>query len=156
MNPELSIVVPVCNEADNVGPLAHEIVQALAGRSFEILFIDDGSTDGTADSVRSLRSQLQSVRLLRHSFRSGQSAAVTTGVRHARAEWVATLDGDGQNDPADLPNLLAARLETGHADVRLLMGNRVTRRDTRFRRLQSRVANGVRGSLLGEDRKSVV
>src|SRR5688572_16454256 len=151
MSAEISVVVPVCNEAENVAPLATEIAHALAGRAFEIIFVDDGSTDGTADAVRAARaSGIQQVRLLRHSFRSGQSAAVSTGVRQARAEWIATLDGDGQNDPADLPKLWAAHLEAANADVRLFMGNRTARRDTWFRRLQSRVANGVRSGLLGD------
>jgi dolichol-phosphate mannosyltransferase len=151
MTPEISVVVPVCNEEENVAALAREIAQALAGRTFEILFVDDGSTDGTAEAVRRVRTEgIPQVRLLKHSFRSGQSAAVTTGVRNARAEWVATLDGDGQNDPIDLPALWAAHLEPANAAVRLFQGNRVTRRDTSYRRLQSRIANGVRSSLLGD------
>jgi dolichol-phosphate mannosyltransferase len=151
MTPELSVVVPVCNEAENVGPLAREIAAALAGRPFEILFVDDGSTDETANAVRAAREAgIPEIRLLRHSFRSGQSAAVTTGVRNARAEWIATLDGDGQNDPADIPALWTAKREPANAAVRLFQGNRVTRRDTPYRRLQSRIANGVRGSLLGD------
>ena len=117
MNPEISIVIPVCNEAENVGPLAEEIAAALKGRAFEILFVDDGSTDDTAAAVLRARANVPEVRLLRHSFRSGQSAAVTTGVKHARAEWVGTLDGDGQNDPADLPKLGGAAPKAKHRDV---------------------------------------
>jgi dolichol-phosphate mannosyltransferase len=144
--PDISVVIPVCNEVDNVGPLAREIVAALAGRRFEILFVDDGSTDGTADAVLALRTAgAREVRLLRHSFRSGQSAAVASGVRHARAEWIATLDGDGQNDPADIPALYESRLL-----AELVMGHRVKRKDTWLRHAQSRVANGVRGWLLGD------
>lgn len=143
--PEISVVIPVCNEVDNVGPLAREIVAALEGKAFEILFVDDGSTDGTAESVRELRHSIPQLRLLRHSFRSGQSAAVCSGVRHARAEWIATLDGDGQNDPADIPKLYESRFV-----AELVMGNRVQRRDTWPRHAQSRVANGVRGWLLGD------
>ncbi|MFM8481064.1 MAG: glycosyltransferase family 2 protein [Gammaproteobacteria bacterium] len=143
--PEISVVIPVCNEVDNVGPLAREIVAALEGKAFEILFVDDGSTDGTAESVRELRHSIPQLRLLRHSFRSGQSAAVCSGVRHARAEWIATLDGDGQNDPADIPKLYESRFV-----AELVMGNRVQRRDTWLRHAQSRVANGVRGWLLGD------
>ena len=151
MTPEVSVVVPVCNEAENVGPLTREIAQALAGRQFEILFVDDGSTDGTAAAVRAARNAgVPQIRLLRHSVRSGQSAAISTGVRNARSEWIGTLDGDGQNDPADLPKLLAARLEKANADVRLFAGYRATRRDTWFRRLQSRVANRIRGAMLGD------
>jgi len=144
--PEVSVVVPACNEVENVAPLVREIVHALTGRRFEILLVDDGSTDGTAEAALALRAAgLTSLRVLRHSFRAGQSAAVWTGVRHARAEWIATLDGDGQNDPADIPRLLATR-----GAARLVMGQRVTRRDTALRRLQSRVANGVRARLLGD------
>jgi dolichol-phosphate mannosyltransferase len=143
--PEISVVIPVCNEVDNVGPLAREIVAALEGKAFEILFVDDGSTDGTAEAVRELRHSIPQLRLLRHSFRSGQSAAVCSGVRHARAEWIATLDGDGQNDPADIPKLYESRFV-----AELVMGNRVQRRDTWLRHAQSRVANGVRGWLLGD------
>lgn len=143
--PEISVVIPVCNEVDNVGPLAREIVAALQGKAFEILFVDDGSTDGTADAVRELRDSIPQLRLLRHSFRSGQSAAVCSGVRHARAEWIATLDGDGQNDPADITKLYDSRFV-----AELVMGNRVQRRDTWLRHAQSRVANGVRGWLLGD------
>ncbi|MBM4213633.1 MAG: glycosyltransferase family 2 protein [Gammaproteobacteria bacterium] len=143
--PEISVVIPVRNEVDNVAPLAGEIVAALHGKSFEILFVDDGSTDGTAAAIRELRSRIPQVRLLRHSFCSGQSAAVCSGVRHARAEWIATLDGDGQNDPADIPKLYESRFV-----AELVMGNRVQRRDTWLRHAQSRVANGVRGWLLGD------
>lgn len=151
MTLEISVVVPVCNEAENVEPLAREVAAALAGREFELLFVDDGSTDHTADAVRTARSAgVPQIRLLRHSFRSGQSAAVSSGVRLARAEWVGTLDGDGQNDPADLPRLLAARHDPANAQVRLFAGHRANRRDTWFRRMQSRIANGVRSSLLGD------
>jgi dolichol-phosphate mannosyltransferase len=148
--PEISVVIPVCNEAENVGPLAREIASALAGRAFEILFVDDGSTDGTAAAVLSARASIPQVRLLRHSFRSGQSAAVTTGVRHARAEWIGTLDGDGQNDPADLPKLLDARMKPENVGIALFQGHRTTRKDTGFRKLQSRIANGVRSKMLGD------
>ncbi|MFO1408497.1 MAG: glycosyltransferase family 2 protein [Steroidobacteraceae bacterium] len=147
---DVSVVIPVCNEQDNVEPLAREIHAALSGRwAFETIFVDDGSTDGTVAALRAARTAgLPEIRILRHAVRSGQSAAVATGVRAARAGWIATLDGDGQNDPADIPKLL----ETAQADtsgrLRLVMGNRTTRRDTWLRRLSSRVANGVRGGLL--------
>jgi len=146
---KISVVIPVCNEADNVGPLAREIQQALQGTAvFEIIFVDDGSTDGTADAVCAAREAgIPQIRLLQHSVRSGQSAAVWTGVQAAGAEWVATLDGDGQNDPADIPVLLAA-LARGEQSLRLVMGNRTTRKDTWLRRFSSRIANGVRGRLL--------
>jgi dolichol-phosphate mannosyltransferase len=147
-DPEVSVVIPVCNEQDNVLPLAREIHAALAGRRrFETIFVDDGSSDGTADAVRGARAAgLPEIRLVRHAVRSGQSAAVATGVSVARAPWIATLDGDGQNDPADIPRLLDAL--SGASSPRLVMGNRTTRRDTWLRRASSRVANAVRGALL--------
>jgi len=147
---EVSVVVPVCNEQDNVQPLAREIHEALAGRfRHETIFVDDGSTDGTAAAVHAARAAgMPEIRLLRHAVRSGQSAAVATGVREAHAPWIATLDGDGQNDPADIPKLLEAVRKAASPSLRLVMGNRTTRRDTWLRRLSSRVANGVRGGLL--------
>jgi len=148
--PEVSVVIPVCNEEENVGPLAREIHAALNGRrAFETIFVDDGSTDGTARAVLNAKAAgMPEIRLLRHAVRSGQSAAVATGVRDARAPWIATLDGDGQNDPADIPKLLDTALNSASPKLKLVMGNRTTRRDTWLRRLSSRVANGVRGGLL--------
>ena len=148
--PDVSVVVPVCNEEDNVLPLAREIHAALTGRyTFETIFVDDGSTDGTAEAVRQARLQgMPEIRLLRHTRRSGQSSAVATGVRHAQASSIATLDGDGQNDPADIPNLIGALKNSQGAKLKLVMGNRTTRRDNWLRRLSSRVANGVRGRML--------
>ncbi len=151
MSPEISVVVPVCNEAENVEPLAREIHAALGDRAYEMIFVDDGSTDDTALNLRRLKNELPALRVLSHSFRSGQSAAVASGVRAARAPWVATLDGDGQNDPADIPKLIAARDQPANRGVQLFMGNRkASRKDTAFRKLQSSIANGVRSSLLGD------
>jgi dolichol-phosphate mannosyltransferase len=147
---KLSVVIPVCNEADNVQPLAREVQAALAAhRPFEIIFVDDGSTDATAANACAARDGgIPEIRLLQHSRRSGQSAAVWTGVRAARADWIATLDGDGQNDPADIPAMLEA-LRTGGESLRLIMGNRsANRRDTWLRKMSSRVANSVRGRML--------
>ena len=146
---KLSVVIPVCNEADNVGPLAREIQAALTQHQpFEIIFVDDGSTDGTIAAIQAAHaSGIPEIRLLEHSQRCGQSRAVCSGVQAARAEWVATLDGDGQNDPADIPRLWQA-LSQGDARLKLVMGNRTTRKDTWLRRFSSRVANRVRGGLL--------
>jgi dolichol-phosphate mannosyltransferase len=150
---KMSVVIPVCNEAENVGPLAREIQAALQQhRPFEIIFVDDGSTDTTVAMLEDTRRQgVPEIRVLRHAQRSGQSTAVLNGVRAAQAEWVATLDGDGQNDPADIPALIAAA-EAEHAKgrtrLKLIMGNRKTRRDTWLRRISSRVANGVRARML--------
>ena len=148
--PEVSVVIPVCNEAENVIPLAREIHSALAGRhAFETIFVDDGSADGTAEAVRQARAGgMPEIRLLQHQRRSGQSTAIATGVRYARAPIIATLDGDGQNDPADLPRLLDVLFNTQSPRLKLVMGNRTTRRDTWLRRVSSRVANGVRGWIL--------
>jgi dolichol-phosphate mannosyltransferase len=150
--PALSVVIPVCNERDNVGPLALEIHAALVERlPFEILFVDDGSTDDTVAVLEAVRrDHVPQIRVLQHSARSGQSIALRTGVREARAEWVATLDGDGQNDPADIPSLLAAREAAGD-DLKLVMGHRRSRQDTWVRRLSSRIANGVRRWMLRDD-----
>ena len=120
-------------------------------RDYEMIFVDDGSTDETAVILKRLKGELPALRVLRHSFRSGQSAAVASGVRAARAPWVATLDGDGQNDPADIPKLIAARDDPANRNVQLVMGNRkASRKDTAFRKLQSSIANGVRSGLLGD------
>jgi dolichol-phosphate mannosyltransferase len=146
MTPRLSVVVPVCNEAENVEPLVREIHAALGsasndGAAYEMIFVDDGSTDDTAAILQRLKAELPALRVLRHSFRSGQSAAVASGVRAARAAWIATLDGDGQNDPADIPRLIAERDATANRGVELFMGNRkASRKDTAFRKLQSACA----------------
>ena len=148
---DFSVVVPVCNEAENVEPLVREIHAAMSSRDYEMIFIDDGSTDDTAAILRRLRNEFPALRVLRHSFRSGQSAAVASGVRAARAPWIATLDGDGQNDPADIPKLIAERDSPNGRGVLLFMGNRkASRKDTAFRKLQSAIANGVRSGLLGD------
>jgi len=138
--PAVSIVVPVRNEADNIAPLIEEISSAIDGRwAYEIIYVNDGSTDATADRLAAIMKQRSNLRQLRHATSSGQSAAVRSGVRAARGAIVATLDGDGQNNPAFLPDLIA---------VGLAAGQRVGRKDTGFKKLQSRIANGVRSSFL--------
>lgn len=145
---KLSVVIPVHDEVDNVLPLAQEIHVALAGHGpFEIVFVDDGSTDDTAAAVRRAMTTLGNIRLLRHARRCGQSSALCTGIDAAQAEWIATLDGDCQNDPADIP-LLLARLAACDRQVKLLAGDRRRRRDNWMRRVSSRVANSVRARLL--------
>jgi dolichol-phosphate mannosyltransferase len=143
----LSIVVPVYNEAENVLPLLAEIDRALASEPpIEILFVDDASDDETPARLKAAMAGRSDLRVLRHQPRSGQSAAVATGVRAAKGEWVATLDGDGQNDPADIPRLLA---EIGRdPGLSLLGGLRQKRRDTLSRRLAGRFANRLRQSVL--------
>jgi dolichol-phosphate mannosyltransferase len=144
----VSIVVPVRNEAENVAPLIAEIASALDGRwVHEIIYVNDGSTDATAERLATAMQQRANLRQLRHVKSTGQSAAVRSGVRAARGPIVATLDGDGQNNPAFLPDLIAA-VEKGGARVGLAAGQRVGRKDTGFKKLQSRVANGVRKAIL--------
>jgi dolichol-phosphate mannosyltransferase len=144
----VSVVVPVRNEAENVSPLIAEIAAALDGRwAYEIIYIDDGSTDATAERLKAARQQHGNLRQIRHATSSGQSAAVRSGVRAARGAIVATLDGDGQNDPAFLPDLIAA-IEQGGKRIGLAAGQRVRRKDTGFKKIQSRIANGVRNAIL--------
>ncbi len=148
---DLSVVVPVFNERDNVAALVNEILDALRPvLAFEIVYVDDGSSDDTAAQLALLKQQIPELRVLRHAVQSGQSTAIRTGVRAARGDWVATLDGDGQNDPADIPKLLRARGAAG-AQVKLFAGWRVERRDTASKRWASRWANAIRARLLHDD-----
>jgi len=147
-DPSLSVVVPVYNEQDNIAPLVGEIVAALRGRvSFEIIHVDDASSDATADALRAAMRVTPELRVIRHQQRAGQSTAVRNGVKAARAAWIATLDGDGQNDPADIPKLLAAR-DKAASQVKLFAGWRVNRRDSFNKRISSAIANAVRSRLL--------
>ncbi len=144
----VSVVVPVKDEAGNVGPLAREIAAALKGQAHEIIFVDDGSADATADELQALKAEIPSLRVLRHARNLGQSRGIRTGALAARGEIVVTLDGDGQNDPADMPKLLAIlRADPGLA---MVSGVRVKRRDTASRRLASRLGNGFRNAMLGD------
>jgi dolichol-phosphate mannosyltransferase len=145
---DVSIVVPVRNEADNVAPLIAEIAAALDGRwPYEIIYVNDGSTDATPQRLADLMKQRSNLRRLDHTKSSGQAAAVRSGVRAARGAVVATLDGDGQNNPAFLPDLIAAVMN-GNGRVGLAAGQRVGRKDTGFKKMQSRIANAVRNAIL--------
>jgi len=150
--PLVSVVVPVRNEGPNVLPLIAEIRAALAGVAYEIVYVDDGSTDDTPARLAEAAGCLEDAPLIRRRHREncGQSAAIVTGVRAARGGWIATLDGDGQNDPADIPPLLSRALaeeQRGGLPV-LIAGHRTRRRDAALKRLASRIANGVRARLL--------
>lgn len=150
--PELSVVVPVHDEEDNVAALIAEIRAALdGGVDFEIVYVDDGSSDGTLARLRAEAESCDRLRVLRHVACKGQSAAVATGVRAARAPVIATLDGDGQNDPADIPALLARLRAEGDPDSLMVAGWRATRKDTWVKRASSRIANRVRARLLSDD-----
>ena len=147
-DPAVTVVVPVRNEAGNVAPLAAEIAGALDAQwAFEVVYVDDGSSDGTGAELARLNAQFPWLRRLRHRQSCGQSAAVRSGVQAARAPIVVTLDGDGQNDPKFLPAMIRA-LEQGAPRVGLIAGQRVGRKASGFKKLQSRIANGVRGAVL--------
>ena len=145
--PALSVVVPVRNEAGNIAPLLAEIATALAGRRFEVVYVNDGSTDATEAELTRLMASHPWLRQIKHTRSCGQSAAVRTGVEAAHAPIIVTLDGDGQNDPAFLPALVEA-LEAGAPHVGLVAGQRVGRKATGFKKFQSRIANGVRSAIL--------
>jgi dolichol-phosphate mannosyltransferase len=146
-DPSVSVVIPVRNEAGNIAPLVVEIGAALRERRFEIVVVDDGSTDASEAELRSLMTAHPWLRQIRHKQSCGQSAAVHTGVNMARAPIIVTLDGDGQNDPAFIPALIAA-LEKGAPRIGLVAGQRTGRKASGFRQMQTRVANAVRGAVL--------
>lgn len=148
---ELSVIIPLHNEQENVEPLVAEIHAALSGVDYEIICVDDGSSDGTLDRLRAVAAASPRLRILRHSGKSGQSTAIWNGVRHSRANWVATLDGDGQNDPADIPRLYARARDGAAGGLACVCGWRRTRRDAFLKRISSLVANSVRGRLLRDN-----
>lgn len=149
----VSIVVPMFNEAANVEILVREVAAALDGRLFELIIVDDASSDETAERVRMAMATDARLRLVRNARRRGQSTAIWNGVQAARGDWIVILDGDLQNDPADIPQFFmrmesSGKRETGVPPLGLLIGNRVNRHDSLIRRVSSRVANGVRRSVL--------
>ena len=147
-DPAVSVVVPVRNEAGNIGPLVAEIAKALDGQwPFEVVYVNDGSSDGTEGELRRLMAAHPWLRRVRHKQSCGQSAAVRSGVTAARAPVVVTIDGDGQNDPAFIPAMLKA-LQAGAPGVGLIAGQRKGRKASGFKKLQSRVANAVRSAVL--------
>jgi dolichol-phosphate mannosyltransferase len=151
---EASVVLSVADEAGNIAPLVNEIVTAMNGiqafrNRFEIIFVDDQSVDTTRDEIMQSMQDHDCVRLIRHSARYGKSQGVYTGIRHALGKWIITMDGDGQNDPADIARLWTA-IET-HAPTGMASGVRVNRKGTLGKRLASKFANGLRRRLLGDD-----
>jgi dolichol-phosphate mannosyltransferase len=148
--PVISVVVPVHNEAPNIPPLIEKISAALAGIEHEIVYVDDGSSDATPQMLAGIAASLPALVRVRHRKSCGQSAAVITGVKAARGVFIATLDGDGQNDPSDIPAMLDAAMTaeaTGKGPV-LIAGHRVSRVDSDAKRYGSKIANAVRGWLL--------
>jgi dolichol-phosphate mannosyltransferase len=149
--PDLSVVVPVHNERDNIVPLLNEIAVALRGKvDFEIVYVDDLSRDDTLAVLTAAKAQFPELRVLRHLSQSGQSTALRTGIKAARGAWIATLDGDGQNDPADIPKLVAMRDESPK-EIKLFAGWRVNRQDSGSKRWASRWANRIRSNLLKDE-----
>ena len=149
--PDLSVVVPVHNERDNIVPLLTEIAAALRGKvDFEIVYVDDLSRDDTLDVLTQAKTQFPELRVLRHVSQSGQSTALRTGIKAARGAWIATLDGDGQNDPADIPKLLAMR-DGSPQEIKLFAGWRVNRQDSGSKRWASKGANAIRSRLLRDE-----
>ncbi len=148
--PDISVVVPVHDEAGAAAPLAREIAAVFAGRSFEMIFVDDASRDATLGELRALRAELPSLRVLSHASNAGQSRAIRTGVLAARGGIVVTLDGDGQNPPIDAPRLVDA-LMAAPSDVAMVGGRRVRRQDSQAKRKASLWANRIRKSLLDDD-----
>ena len=150
--PELTVLIPVFNEAGNLVPLADEVAAAMNGvAAFEMIFVDDGSNDSTPAELESVQARHANARVIRHDRRAGKSAALTTGFRAARGDWIQTLDGDRQNDPAD-----AARVwQQIHAPqpparLGLVAGIRKRRNDGAVKWLSSRIANGVRRAMLND------
>lgn len=149
---QFSVVVPVYNEAGNIRPLLAELGQALHGeQDYEIVYVDDGSEDSTRTELESMCEQFPRLRLLRHPSRCGQSSALLSGVRAARGAWIVTLDGDGQNDPADIPLLLSRMRSCNDAGKLMLAGHRVARQDSWIKCCSSRVANAVRRWILHDE-----
>ena len=150
---ELAVIVPVRNEAENLASLLEEIVRTLDGHyEYEIVYVDDGSTDETLPGLVALQQSFPRLRILRHRQGCDQSTALLTGIRAAQGATIATLDGDGQNDPADIPRLLDALRELCLENPKAMVtGHRKRRKDAGWRKLTSLVANAVRGSLLGDN-----
>ena len=147
--PEISVVVPVFDEEGAAPALAREIAKAFKGRSYEMVFVDDASRDGTRAALKALSSEIPQLRVLAHRKNSGQSRAVRSGILGARGSIIVTLDGDGQNDPADAPGLVDL-LVAGPPELALVGGERVKRQDSYAKKLASRIGNGVRRRLLND------
>jgi dolichol-phosphate mannosyltransferase len=146
------VVIPVRNEAGNIAPLVEEIAAALDGvADYEIVYVDDGSDDATAAEIRRLQTSMARLVLVRHRDSCGQSAAIRTGIKVARGAWIATLDGDGQNDPADIPALWRIAREAPPEPPLMVAGHRARRQDSWSKRRASRIANAIRRRLLRDD-----
>lgn len=148
---QVSLVIPMYKEEENVRPLVEESARALSSFSdFEIVVVDDCSSDNTFDRLVEMQAEIPQLRVLRHEKNAGQSVAVINGVKAAKFDWIATIDGDGQNDPADIPNLAKVASESVEPKL-LIAGHRANRKDTWSKKISSRLANKIRGGLLHDD-----
>lgn len=151
-NPVISVVVPVYNEAENVAKLVDEIAVAFDAKRYEMVFVNDASTDETASVLKSLKTNYPALRVISHRENAGQSRAVRSGILAAKSEVIGTLDGDGQNDPADLPAMLEQLTRSdAPKGLSLVGGRRAKRKDTLAKKLASRFGNGVRKRLLKDN-----
>ncbi len=149
-NPGVSVVIPMYNEKENVGILINEVAQALHNQPFEIIVVDDGSNDGTREALKQLQASLPQLKPIRHKGNFGQSIGIISGVTAARYPFIATLDGDGQNDPADIPRLMSA-MENQSQAYTLIAGHRANRKDSQIKLLSSKIANTIRRAMLKDN-----
>jgi len=149
---EFSVVVPVHNESGNVEKLVGEIATALDGRAYEMVFVDDASTDDTRAKLAELKTRYPALRVLGHRKNAGQSRAIRSGILAAHAPVIGTLDGDGQNDPADLPDLYRMLTRPNAPEnLKMVMGRRAKRKDSAWKKFGSRFGNGIRRRMLKDD-----
>ena len=151
-SPDISIVIPVFNESENIVNLAHEIITSLDGQKYEVIFVDDASTDQTKEKIRELKNNYPEIRGLSHNNNAGQSRAILSGVQMAESAYIVTLDGDGQNDPRDIPKLYnqLTRVSAPEGLV-LVSGQRVKRLDSNAKKLASKLGNKIRKRLLNDE-----
>jgi len=146
---DLSVVVPIFNEEENIEELVHEITHSLEDINFEIIVVDDKSSDGSLQILQKIKKTNARLRVVKHSRNYGQSFAVRSGIKHAKSEWIATLDGDGQNDPNDIPNLYRALIKNNTSENKVLIaGHRVKRKDSWLKKFSSKYANKLRSKVL--------
>jgi dolichol-phosphate mannosyltransferase len=145
---KISIVIPAYNEAENIGPLISEIVHINLEYPFEIIIVDDASSDDTYANVVSMKQEVQELRIIQHKNTSGQSASIATGIEYATGELIVTMDGDGQNNPADIPNMVAALINSKNTKLCMVAGFRKKRDDSSWRIISSKIANSVRSFFL--------
>lgn len=152
-SPRISVLVPIYNEIDNIVALISEIRAALDGKiAYELIYIDDGSTDNSWRKLKTIATHFKKLRVIRHQSSYGQSVALLTGVKVARADWIITLDGDGQNDPADIPRMLAVLQDPASPpQLQMVAGLRRARQDKWLKRISSRIANRIRSRLLHDN-----